>query len=283
MALVAIIFCIALQRLSNIGGWFKYSWFEWYLKQIQSTLHKLNHWVSVLVVVAPILIVLGLLQLLFHWHFLQIFKLFLAIIILLLCLDARKLQTKLDSYFSNLEKNDIPTATSAAIEFIGQVAPTNNQELPRSITKAIFFSPFEQIYSVLFWFIVFGAYGAAGYFAIALLRKLALKVDVNNEKIANAAAEIQNSLDWIPSRIVGFCYAIAGNFTKGFSYLRKNFWLSIDENKSFVIGSGMASLDINPEPSTADVNENKAAIDLTNRTMAIWMIAIILFFIGTWL
>ncbi|EKE01440.1 MAG: hypothetical protein ACD_21C00132G0011 [uncultured bacterium] len=283
MILIAILICLALQRFADVGGWFKPSWFEMYLKALNPWVGKLNEWVAVFCVIVPVLLFLVLLHLVFGRGFFGLFDLILATLVLFFCIDARDLKNKLAAYFVNIEKGDFHAAVSDVANFVGDVASDNSAELNRAVTKAILLDSFERIFAGLFWFMVFGVYGAAAYCLVGLLRKNALKVDSNYIELAKLAAQIQDALDWVPSRLVGVSYALVGDFNKGFGYFSKFLLSGLTGVKKFSVDSGLAALVVDPDGAKATVKENYAALDLINHTLIIWLIALALVLFGIWL
>ena len=238
-SLIAILFCLAIQRFANVGSWFNVSWFENYLKRLHPWLIGINEWLGIGLIIAPVIILLGILNLLFHMHWFGLLNLILTITVLFCCLDAR----------CSREHDSV---------------------------KTILQHSFARIFPILFWFIAFGDFGihiVVAYFMLYLIQAKISKVDAHCAGIKKASEQIKNALDWVPSRLLGFSYALAGNFNKGFAYWRKNLWLGLSDNSEFAIGSGIASLD--------DSVDSAQALALVDRVLVIWLIVIILVTIGS--
>lgn len=280
MMLIAILFCLALQRFANIGGWFQVSWFELYLKNLCPLASKLNEWVAILLIIAPVPLLLALLHSLFAWRLFGLFNLILATVVLFFCIDARDFKDRLINYFNNLEKGDTQASVDTIASFVGDVSFDTTAELNRAVTKAILLNSFEQLFTGLFWFIIAGVYGVSIYFFIVLLGKNAAKVDSSYVGLAKLAAKIQDVLDWIPSRLVGFSYSLVGNFNKGFSYCYKNLWSGLTEIRRFAVGAGIAALDIDINIAKATPKESYDTLDLINRALIIWLVTLALILLG---
>lgn len=281
MVLIAVLSCLALQRFANVGGWFHPSWFEFYLRRLSPWLIKFDERISILLVVVPVIALFAL----FHFVFLRghlhgLFDLIFAIVVLFFCIDARDLKHKLKEYFVGLEKSDMHAATTAVADFIADDSMGNMAESYRAVTKAILLKSFERIFAGLFWFMVFGVPGVTTYALINLLRQNAIKVDPNYIELAKLAGQIQSILEWVPARLLGFSYALVGNFNRGFGYCIKNLWSSLSEVKRFTVDSGLAALDANQNTAEVDKQENLAALDIINRVLIIWLIALSLVWIG---
>lgn len=280
MTLIAILFCLAIQRFANIGGFMPAIWFEAYLKLLGPWIAKLDERLVILLVIAPILLLFLLLHFIFMSYFFNLFDLILAVVVLFLCIDARDLKNRLVPYFSELEKSNLHGAAEAVTGLISDEAIGKMAELPREVTRAILLKSFEQIFAGLFWFMVFNIYGITTYSLIVLLRQNALKVNAHYVELAKLAAKIQEILEWLPARLLGFSYALVGNFNKGSNYCSKNLWLGLSLVKKFVVDSGLAALDVSSNVVDADKGENQAALDIINRVLIVWLVGVALVSIG---
>lgn len=283
MNLIAVLFCLALQRFANIGGWFQHTWFEAYFRKINPWLNKFNEWVIIFLVIVPILLLIAGLHFIFMWRWFGLFDLILTIMVLFFCIDARDLKHKLASYFTSLEDSNMHAAAKAVDNFIDEAAVGSVTDLQRSVTKAILLKSFEQVFVGLFWFMFLGIYGVLTYFLITLLRHNALQVNSNYVELAKLAAKIQDVFEWVPARVLGFTYSLVGHFNKGFNYCIKFLWSGLSEVRKYAVDSGLAALDVSSNISDADQSENNSALDIINRVLIIWLIAMALVSIGVWL
>ena len=274
MTLITILLCLALQRFVNLGGWFQPSWFAFYLKSLNPWLAKCNAWVALLLIIAPILILLALLHVICAGKLFGLLDLLLATIVLFFCIDARDCNNQLTGYFTNLEKGDTQAAANSVADFIGTT--NTKSELIRTVTKAVLQHSFTQLFVGLFWFMVFGIYGVTVYFLITLLRS-------TPNTFTKLAGQIQDILDWIPAKLLGISYALAGNFGKGFSYWRKNLWTRLTEIRKFAVAVGIAALDAESNATKAVPQENHAVLDLINHVLIIWLVVFTLVLLGIWL
>lgn len=281
MVLIAVLSCLALQRFVNIGWRFQMPWFEFYLRRINPWIAKLNEWIMVLLIVAPVVLFLALLHFLFSQLLFGLFDLILSIVILFFCIDASDFRNKLAVYFDGLEKNDVQVVANAVTNFVEDVASNNTiAELNRAVTKAILLSAFEQLFAGLFWFVIFGIYGVTAYFLVGLLSKSVLKIDSNYIELVKLTAKIQDALDWIPSRLVGISYSLIGNFRKGFDYCYKHLWYGLAKGKKFAVDAGIAALEVDSDVTKVTFKENYAALDLIDRALIVWLTALFLILLG---
>jgi AmpE protein len=285
MALISILFCLALQRYVKVGGWFQTAWFEAYLRMLRPWLAKVNEKVALLLIISPILVLLAIFHFIFKLQILGLFDLIMTTMILFFCIDARDLKIRLEPYFTSLEKGDSTKATNIAESFINDDYVNDTSILPRAITQTILLKSFEQVFSGLFWFMIFGIfdlgiYGVTIYFFMNLIKQHALKVNPDYLEIAKFAARIQNILEWLPSRLLGFTYALVGNFNKGCGYCSTNLMSDLQNSKKFAVDAGLAALDVKPEIGESDQNENLAALDIINRALMVWLVGMSLVLLG---
>jgi AmpE protein len=272
MMLIAILFCLAFQRFTNIGRLLQPTWFVSYLKLLSPWLARLEEHLVVLVTIAPILLSLALLHIMGIVYSSSLFKLFLSIVVLLCCLDTRDLKFQLTSYFDNLDKNNEHAAAEAVSDFIDAETVGNNKELKRAVSKAILTKSLE-VFVGLFWFMTLKIYGIAIYFLVVLLRDHALKANSDYVEIAKLANKIEEILSWLPARLLGLSYALVGDFNRGISYLAHNMWSGLSQVKDFAIAVGLAALSINGNASDADKQENLAVLNIVNRALIIWLLS----------
>lgn len=280
MALIIILITLIVQRFANMAGWLKPAWFELYLSRLKPFFAKTNKWLALLIIIAPIFLVLAILDVLLTWRLFGLFYLVLGTIVLLLCMDARSLKLRLSTYFDAVAKQDISGAKTALAAFTSQSLPDNLAALNRKATKIIFAESYIHIFSFIFWFAIFGIYGATVYLVTMLLRQIGTKGDSSLKEITATAIFVQDILDWVPVRLLGFSYALVGHFSTGFSYCVANLKLGLKDNLKFAAESGLASLGVNVDDQNGSMQENEAAIALVDRALIVWVIAIALITLG---
>lgn len=284
MLLITILVVLVVQRFANMAGWLKASWFEVYVGWLRLLLTKCNKWLAIVVVILPVFVILGVLHNLLSSRLFGLFYLVLAAVVLLLCMDARNLKVQLAKYLDHAASQNTEAAANDIKEVIASISdepvPQSLPELNRFVTKLIFIQNYTQIFSVLFWFVLFGIYGASGYAVIALLRRTAVKVDGSFGEIASSCHTIQNILDWVPVRVLGLSYALVGQFTQTFGYIMRNLKMGLKDSLIFSVGTGLSSLGSNLEETTSTLQENYAALSLIDRAMIVWIMIIALITLG---
>ena len=243
MNLIAILICLVLQKLLNVGSFSSTSWLKIYLKNFKFFLGKLNGYVALFFAVAPILLVFSAIHILSQGHLFGLLHMVYTILVLFLVVDFREI---------------------------------------KGTAKAVFIDSFYVIFAPLFWFIIFDIDGLVFYSLVRNLHKTALDVDHRYSGLVTAAEMVLNILNWLPLRITALSYALAGHFVTAFTYFYKKIISIITDINVFVVNTGLASLDGNIEKEANSTKENHAATSLVNRTLLIWVIALVLFTVGRW-
>ncbi len=277
---ISILLCLAVQRYVNISFRDNFVWFSLYVKFLDRWLAKVNERLAMVLLIAPLWLVFLVLYLVLRkWHFYDIFTLFLATAVLFFSIDARDLKDKLRPYFSALQESNMQRAMDMVADFIDTSFIGNTTELERAVSKAILLHSFGNIFVGLFWFLFFGVYGVSAYTLVKLINQNITKINSSYVAMADFADKLQNIFEWLPARLVGFSFALAGRFSRGVRYCLDNFWDSMANVRKFVVESGMAALDIDPVDDYG-VEESHAALDMIDRVIIIWLGAIFFILIG---
>ena len=171
---------------------------------------------------------------------------------------------------------------------------TSNSD-EKAINKATIESVLENgsdaIFAAIFWFVVLGAPGVVLY---RLANTLDAMWGYRTERFNSfgwAAARIDDVLNWLPARLTGLSYALAGNISSALSCWMKQAKLWHGINPGVVMASGAGALNIKiggvatyhgskierPElgcdntPRVADIDRS---IQLVNKSIIIWLLFI---------
>lgn len=122
-----------------------------------------------------------------------------------------------------------------------------------------------RVFGVLFWFVLLGPFGAVAY---ALSVPLAVRWRGDTD-FRNCIAQVVEWMDWVPARLLVFCFAIVGNFDE--AMLR---WRGINAekapgNEAILREAGFGALGLDeaiPEPEYV-----AGAAALLKRTALLWL------------
>lgn len=275
MTLIIILITLALQKYFGLRDKIhRFGLFERYIDFITPVLEKLgmsSGYLRITGIMAPILIIVGLLNLLFMhvWFFYLLF----SILILLYCFNARDLKAQLSPYFVAFANKQLEEAQQEANKFLEVDAIRSRMDMSREITREIFIKSQGEVFSLLFWFMVLGPFGAVLYHLTYILLHHAKQ---NNYGLTNCLTELNTLieiLDWIPVRLVSFTFALIGHFAPVFNLLIERLPAGLSENKNLIVDSGLIALNLNPHDSShADIAESYQALGLVNRALWTWII-----------
>ena len=149
----------------------------------------------------------------------------------------------------------------------------------------------DAIFAAIFWFVVLGAPGVVLY---RLANTLDAMWGYRTERFNSfgwAAARIDDILNWLPARLTGLSYAVAGNIRSALLSWQKQAKLWHGVNPGVVMASGAGALNIKlggaaiyhgenierPElgcDNTPQVKDIDRSIQLVNKSIVIWLLFI---------
>ncbi len=122
---------------------------------------------------------------------------------------------------------------------------------------------YQKIFALLFWYFVFGPVGLALYIVVETLR-----TQLPDQKYFVLTHGV---LDWVPIRLVGLSFALAGNFSAVFKVWMKDLFQPVTDNQDQILAYAQPALVIDPD-----------AISLVRRALIIWLVVMALVTIGSW-
>lgn len=287
MKIVIILICLALARYAHTDNALRqWHWFDRYLKFLHKPLHEANTkstWLGFAVVMVPVLLALLIIWKLVSGDMRHVIHFVMSVIVLWYCLSVITVKQDLSAYHDALVQEGKSDEGNAAAPLLGNDPPTDKTYIPRAITHAIFWQPLQRIFGVLFWFILLGPVGALGYHMLIVLREEAMAGNSDALSISHEAKIAQAVLDWLPARVVGLGYALAGHFAPTFAYWSKNILAGLDQTQDYLSHCGMLALNAKEtDPTLADPNEHRAALALVGRTLIILLTLVLIFYLGMW-
>lgn len=284
MVLIWILAAFAIERFSQCGDVLsRFSWFDHYIGLMRNFFEKSGLWKGVpglILVLAPILIAVFLIHYFFASMLYGLVGFVLAIVILVYCLGPQDLYNQLEGYFT-AEKGEDGDATKKSLATLLTTIPEDEQGISRAVTKTILTQFNQRIFAVLFWFVLLGPVGAVFYRIVAETKRSVEKGGSSETSISSCAAYLLEILDWAPIRLAGLAYTLVGDFHHGFSYWIKHVISGFDKNGEFAQQSGLIALHLNDDNAAqANVDENRAALALTDRTIIIYLVVIAVFVLG---
>lgn len=146
---------------------------------------------------------------------------FLSVLILLYSLGRGDFQTRLRLYLNSWQRGDLEGAYLHAQQFSPELCDSgaeNAEELHSAVRKAVFYQGFERWFAAVFWFFALGP-------AVALLYRLlfiASRHDSFDQEERDQAKLWLYYAEWIPVRLLGFAFALVGDFDGSFRKWRES-------------------------------------------------------------
>lgn len=292
MKLIVILICIALERYAGVNianhlpGWFeKYNtMFQGYLPEKL----KQRAWLNFTILLLPLLLAMLFLQCVLGGLFAGVFGFVVSLGVLMLCMQSEHYQLRWKHYFAGVKvtdntlvlthdnpgmtAQDNPTASSAQ-----ENAPEANME----IVNDVIVNTNYHLFSVMFWFLVLGPFGAVLY---RYCRWLSESAD-QAESIASVAARWEQALAWLPTQLLVFTYAFVGHFMRTFGIWRQYIMSSasgwswnpakliatVSANEDLLRGTALAAMGFDENKDVIEDETVINAVGLVNRALVVWL------------
>ncbi len=215
-----------------------------------------------------------------------LFGLAFGVAVLLYSLGPDELGEQVEGFTSARDRGDEARANVLAGEICPGGAPADEPKRSFAVARQVVVAACERLIAPIFWFVVFGAVGAAAYRAIRLLSERRQPTDCA-EEMGPYSDEMLHVADWAPARITAAGYAIAGNFDavahawQTFDYVPDSGRLDVASR--LLAKTGLAALDTYPDsvedaidempPSSAGLLPPvvEDALALVWRSLAMWV------------
>lgn len=203
------------------------AWFErlqGYLQDLlrRFDLHDMRQWWALLVLLLPSCFLLGLLWIVEGvWFGLISFSVHVAVLLTLF--DPVHLRSWTQRYLDHWRAEDFEGA------YLSLLARSPNLRLEdgddqeavhTECTRFLVTTSFERLFTVLFWYLVLGPAGALAYFVLLQMRKSS-HVSASLDYEQPWLTRLEFVLEWVPARLLGLTFALAGQFEATFNCLRR--------------------------------------------------------------
>lgn len=294
MTLIGIIIALICEHmLSHVERWRDHAWFMVYARWTHDRLPSASLWNSgwaLLPLLLPLLIAVGLVQVMLSDGIYIVFALPLAVLVLLLCLGPRDIAEELNSYFTARAANDEETIRQIEHDLYSGPGNLRDSGAQNRLVRAVLMQAHERLFGVLLWFFIAGPFGAVLYRLAATLPRVLVGLEAG-EKLYQAAYRLHALLAWLPAHLIAVLYGLAGSTDDAVKAWRgavsgegdwiKRTWRVLSE-----VGCGALQYedDESGEPVAQDPDAVlHAALALIQRTLIILLGIFALFTIGGWL
>jgi membrane protein required for beta-lactamase induction len=193
------------------------------------------------------------------------------------------LNSQLDRYTAALHADD--DNTIALVEEQLQVPNVMGQTGAERVLRSVFIRSHEQLFGVVFWFIVLGM---AGGLLFAMSLRLRRRVGEANTAYAEASRRLYGILSWPSSRAEALGFALAGNLVDTVDGWHKVEDGSSEATEPVLCAAGLCSLSLGKSmageaDNTAIATQVEEVQALINRTLLVWLTILGIMTIGGWL
>jgi AmpE protein len=219
-----------------------------------------------------------------------LFALVFGVAVLLYSLGPRELGEEAEDFIAARDAGDHQRANTVAQAFCLSEVPETEPGRSFTVARAVVVLAAPRLIAPIFWFVAFGAVGAAAYRAIQLLAGR-LQREECPQVMKRHSDEMRHIADWAPARITAAGYAIAGNFDavahawRTFDHTPSG--APLNEAEHLLANTGLAALDSFPDEAgelggdTGEIFDTtlvppvvEDALALVWRSLAMWLTVI---------
>ncbi len=281
MSLICIIAGLILERaLSTLRDLRNFSWFDYYSEWLTDHLPALAKQgnTSIVILLLPVMVLAGVIQHSLDDKFFGLFSLIFGLGIFTYCLGPGDLNCEVDGFLDARENGDEEQAQYFASAIMGKEASSAPDQQTADVMHAILYQSNDRFFSVIFWFVILGPFGALLYRLTSYTMQSS-----QNETLASAAKNLQAILAWAPAHIVAMAYALTGNYegaSTSFREKQKQDDLS-DCNYHTLITAGLGALrDCTPGDESACIRSTRG---LVLRALVVWLAVIAILTLIGWM
>jgi membrane protein required for beta-lactamase induction len=279
MKLLIVLICIGIQRYLNIRFSLpEMDWFKPYRALVNSTLGKsglMKGYVGLAILVLPIAVLVWILNAILGGNL--IIGLIIGVAVLFYCLDARDQSKQISNYLSGGKTEKGKTADEELKTFLKGSLPITASEQARAVSSKIVLWSQHHVFSVLFWYMLFGVFGAVVYFLVHRIVHEAAHKDSDVAEYSEASQVVQSIMDWVPVRLAGLSFGAVGAFGALLNQWMKNIAGGLDLQQKLPLIFGLSALNADVEKSDkANVEENQGLLGLVFKAELVWVVAIAL-------
>jgi adenosylcobinamide-phosphate synthase len=178
----------------------------------------------------------------------------------------------------------------------GETAGFSEQEIASLTIEQVFSHSHRQMFGVLFWFVLLGPAGAVLFRLSSILSR---RWAESSTAFSQVAASAFHLINWLPARLTGLTYAVAGNFEDAMYCWRTqpHAWPETEESIVLAAGAGAMGVKLGqplnvggqwvsraeiglgeePEPDQID-----STISMVWRGLVVWLVIGLLVMVAGW-
>lgn len=250
MKLLVIVLCLLSERfLTHSFSYQRFSWFNDYARRVNEFTQQhqflTNPWVKLALMILPLTLVTALIYGLLQCLFFGFVGLVLSIVIFFYCLGPQ------NPFYPMLDNASGEEGNGLASHYFSAV---NNQ-----------------LFAVIFWYIVSGPIG------VLIFRLISLSSNVI--EVSQEAKKVQDILEWAPARLTVLLYLLVGDFQRGFILFKKYMFSKPQLNNQMISECGLEAV----RADTAEEVPMPIAELIVEHSLIVLLVFIALFTLVAWL
>jgi AmpE protein len=232
MTLLALLIGLLVERVATrLFHLRRLRWLESVIDLGFGQIRRFASWPTVIpIVLLAMLLILPVFLILFSLQnaLYGVANLLLSIVVLFFSLGPKDIGEDVDEYCRAIEADDEERIGITSKLLLEADVPTDTRERIRRVEEAVCIQANNRLFAVIFWFVLFGPYGALGawtYRVTDLIRRRAVfnatrQDDDATQTVLRASVLLHGWLAWIPARLTALGYALAGSFDGALSAWR---------------------------------------------------------------
>ncbi|MEW5249273.1 regulatory signaling modulator protein AmpE [Microbulbifer sp. 2201CG32-9] len=210
MALLTVLLALGLVQLWGSGApVHRDVWFAWWHRKLPGSLRD-NPGLLLGATVLPPVLLSAVIMVLAEALLGRLGILCAGVPLLLYCLGRGNFNECVSTYLRNWYQGDLTAAREAAAPLLKELREQESatpEQLHEQVFRGAAYTAFERLFAVLFWFVLLGIPGALLFRLSALYAELDESQD--DPELVQRWLWL---LEWVPVRVMGFSFAIVGNF-----------------------------------------------------------------------
>lgn len=262
MTIISILLAFLCDRYQGFQRIKRYQWLCNYAQKFLQVLTEQKdtaHWWAFAIMLLPIVLVTFILQNVLHHAFFGLIGIIFNVFVLVYCLGSRSIS----EYFFNIfvSKNE-------AVMVETEVTQSGSLSVPNVITNI-----HQEIFAIIFWFILLGAVGAILYRCLIVFKQESLEPDSRLAPYQGMIQWCKNVLDWPSVRVLALCLSLGGAFPRAFAVWWQEFMTGLNNNETLLNDCALAAGD----------TSNQAEVQaLLHRSIFIFLVILALMTLASW-
>jgi len=270
MILFSVVIALILERiLPQLVEFRRFDWLSEYTQWLADMFNfqRTGAWLASAIVLFPLILLTWILNGMFENALFGLFELAFNIAVIFFCLGPRELDTQVDHYLDALDVGSSEQRINSASRLTILQPSSELSEQVVQVCKGILVAANTRLYSVLFWFVVFGPVAAV---MLRVIEQLSQNQNPDERlfELRGRLSFLLGWINWLPTRLTLFAYMVSGNFDDGMQAFRNETGLSVDmneQNNELLQNVGFASI------ATRSVENDTQAMEVVRKSRGLYL------------